>query len=172
MDKCHERLSLTRPSEATFSAKLMTTRSRQVVLIADDDPDGRLLAEEAFRECGFDDRLFIVSDGDDLLDFLSQRGSYVGAPRPDLILLDLNMPKMAGGEVLRRIKADEGFKTIPVVALTTSDAEEDVIAVYGLGASSYVTKPPSFDDFVELIRKVRNYWFETVRLPSRREGRQ
>lgn len=149
----------------------MISSSRHIILLADDDPDGRLLAEEAFKECGFGDSLFTVSDGDDLLHFLLKTGRYQGVdiPRPDLILLDLNMPRMGGSEVLERIKDVESLRSIPVIALTTSDSEEDVRSIYELGGSSYVTKPPSFDGFVKVMREILSYWFEVVKLPQRRD---
>jgi len=139
------------------------------ILMADDDPDDRFLVGEAITESQLATDFRSVEDGERLLDYLRQRGDYAApdaAPRPALILLDLNMPRKDGHEALREIKADPELRHIPVVVLSTSAAEQDVFGSYDLGASSYVTKPSSFDDLLALMGTLSAYWKGTVRLPS------
>lgn len=146
----------------------MTNRERITILMADDDPDDRLLVEDAFVEIRLDNPLVFVEDGIELMDYLHRRGAYThlaSTPLPGLILLDLNMPKKSGREALKEIKADPVLHTIPIVILTTSSAEEDILASYDLGTNSFIVKPVTFDKLVEVIRKVTQYWFEIVRLP-------
>jgi CheY-like chemotaxis protein len=146
----------------------MTNRERITILMADDDPDDRLLVQDAFDEIRLDNPLVFVEDGIELLDYLHRRGAYThlaGTPLPGLILLDLNMPKKDGREALKEIKQDPALRTIPVVILTTSNAEEDILRTYDLGTNSFIVKPVTFDKLVEIIRKVTQYWFEIVRLP-------
>jgi CheY-like chemotaxis protein len=138
------------------------------ILMADDDPDDCLLAEEALEESRLANDLRFVENGEELLDYLYQRGKYsnpVEAPRPGLILLDLNMPKKDGREALRELKAEPRFRQIPVVILTTSKAEEDIFRTYDLGASSFITKPVTFEALVDMMRTLGKYWFEIVELP-------
>jgi len=140
-----------------------------VILMADDDPDDRLLTQQALEESRVLNDLYFVEDGEQLLDFLARRGQYADAaqaPRPGLILLDLNMPRKDGREALREIKADPDLRRIPVVVMTTSQAEEDVYRSYDLGANSFITKPVTFDRLVELMRTLGKYWIEFVELPS------
>jgi CheY-like chemotaxis protein len=139
----------------------------QVVLMADDDNDDCLLVKMAFEESSMDGELRFVEDGEALLDYLYRRGEFANTelPRPWLILLDLNMPRKDGREVLRAIKSDPLLKTIPVIILSTSDEPDDIKASYELGASSYITKPGSFDGLVEMMESIRRYWFSTVKLP-------
>lgn len=142
---------------------------RITILMADDDPDDQLLVQDAFEEVHLNNQFAFVSDGIKLMDYLHRRGDYAdlaGTPLPGLVLLDLNMPKKDGREALREIKADPVLRTIPVVILTTSSAEEDILRTYDLGANSFIVKPVTFDKLVEIIRKVTNYWFEIVRQPS------
>ncbi len=136
--------------------------------MADDDPDDRELAREAIVASRLRNPLYFVEDGEELLDFLNRRGKYsVGtAPRPGLILLDLNMPRMDGREALRAIKADPILRTIPTVVLTTSNADEDVLNCYSLGANSFITKPVTYDRLVEVMRALGAYWFDIVDLPA------
>lgn len=139
------------------------------ILIADDDPDDCYLAEDALREARLMNDIRFVRDGEELLDYLYRRGPYAGkgaAPRPGLILLDLNMPRKDGREALQEIKADPELSRIPVVVLTTSRAEEDVLRTYQLGISGYVTKPVSFAGLVEAMQVIGRYWFEIVELPN------
>jgi CheY-like chemotaxis protein len=139
------------------------------ILLADDDPDDRFLTQEALRASRLANSLRFVNDGEELMDYLHRRGEYAGvndSPRPDLILLDLNMPKKDGREALEEIKADPDLRRIPVVALTTSRAEEDVDQVYDLGANSFITKPVTFGGLVEVMRELKKYWFEIVELPA------
>ena len=137
------------------------------ILLAEDDPDDRLLLQEALQEGRLANELTCVEDGEELLDYLHQRGKWAGgAPRPGLILLDLNMPKLDGREALRAIKADPSLRQIPVVVLTTSKAEEDVLRSYDLGANSFITKPVTFQSMVDLMRVLGRYWLEIVELPA------
>ncbi len=139
------------------------------ILIADDDPDDRMLAEEALEENRLANDLRFVEDGEELMDYLYRRGKYAKpgcAPRPGLILLDLNMPKKDGREALEEIKSDPRLKRIPVVVLTTSKTEEDILRTYDLGVNSFITKPVSFEELVEVMKNMGKYWFEIVELPS------
>lgn len=147
----------------------------KVILMADDDSDDRLLAQDALTEARLDGELRIVEDGEELLDYLMRRGKYAPqgsatAPRPSLILLDLNMPKRDGREVLREIKADPELRYIPVVVLTTSKADTDIAKVYELGASSFIAKPVKFDALVNVMRLLAAYWFGVVELPAKSNG--
>ncbi|HTK37164.1 MAG TPA: response regulator [Pyrinomonadaceae bacterium] len=138
------------------------------ILLADDDPDDRMLAKEAFVESRLRNQLEMVEDGEELMDYLSQRGKYSGAnqkPKPDLILLDLNMPRKDGREALREIKSSPELRRIPIVVLTTSKADEDVIRTYDLGVNSFITKPVTFEALVEVLTTLGRYWFEIVELP-------
>lgn len=138
------------------------------ILMADDDPDDRMLAREAMEENKVANQMVFVENGEELLDYLYQRGAYNAdnAPRPGLILLDLNMPRMDGREALRYIKSDPGLRRIPVVILTTSKAEEDIVRSYDLGVNSFITKPVTFDELVKVTREISSYWFGIVELPS------
>ena len=138
------------------------------ILMAEDDEDDRLLAQDAFDESCLANPLFFVNDGEELLDYLYHRGRYGAAeqfPLPGLILLDLNMPKKDGREALQEIKADANLKHIPIIVLTTSHEEEDVIRSYSLGVSSFITKPVTFEQLVEVIQCIGHYWFGIVALP-------
>ena len=142
------------------------------ILLADDDPDDRMLARDALDESRLANDLHEVCDGEELLEYLRRRGKYAdpaSAPRPGLILLDLNMPRKDGREALREIKADPELRSIPVVVLTTSQAEEDIYRTYDLGVSSFITKPVSFEGLVAVMKALGRYWFEIVELP-RRDG--
>ena len=146
----------------------MANSERITILMADDDPDDRLLVQDAFDEIRLANSLVFVVDGIDLMDYLHRRGEYAhlaGTPLPGLILLDLNMPKKDGREALKEIKSDPALRTIPIVVLTTSNAEEDILRTYDLGTNSFIVKPVTFDKLVEIIRKVTQYWLEIVRLP-------
>ncbi|MCS7091558.1 MAG: response regulator [Verrucomicrobiota bacterium] len=139
-----------------------------IILMADDDPDDRELTREAFHESRLANEFHTVEDGEALLDYLHRRGRFAhlnGTPLPGLILLDLNMPRKDGREALRKIKSDPQLRRIPIVVLTTSKAEEDILRSYDLGVNSYVTKPVTFASLVELVRVLGRYWFEVVELP-------
>lgn len=140
------------------------------ILMADDDPDDRLMAQEAFIEAHVANQLFFVEDGIQLLDYLYNRGSYadpIKAPRPGIILLDLNMPRKDGREALKEIKSDPVLRRIPIVVLTTSKAEEDILRTYDLGANSFITKPVTFERLVDIVKLLEAYWFEIVLLPGK-----
>ncbi len=140
-----------------------------VILMADDDADDRFLAEDALKEAHLKNDIRFVCDGEELMEYLCHRGKYIdpeSAPRPGLILLDLNMPRMDGREAIEQIKRDPDLKRIPVVVLTTSKAEEDVIRSYELGVCGYITKPVSFDDLIIVMKTIGKYWFEVVVLPE------
>ncbi|MEV6520390.1 response regulator [Longispora sp. NPDC051575] len=145
----------------------MTIPKPIIVLLVEDDPGDELMTREAFEENKVKNDLFVARDGEEALDFLYQRGEHTGAPRPDLILLDLNLPKYDGREVLAQIKADEDLSTIPVVVLTTSQAEEDVLRTYRLHANAYVNKPVDFTRFIEVVRQIDDFFVTVVKLPAR-----
>jgi CheY-like chemotaxis protein len=138
------------------------------ILMADDDADDRMLAADAMRESTLGNAFRCVEDGQELMDYLTRRGKYAraDAPRPGLILLDLNMPRKDGRQALEEIKSDPDLRRIPVVILTTSKTEEDVLRSYDLGANSFITKPVTFDRLVEIVRTLGNYWFRIVELPG------
>lgn len=137
------------------------------VLLVEDDPGDVLMTREAFEEHKVANRLSVVSDGVSAMAFLRREGEHAGAPRPDLVLLDLNLPRMDGREVLAAVKADEELRHIPVVVLTTSEAEEDVLRSYSLHANAYVTKPVDFERFIEVVRQIDDFFVSVVRLPRR-----
>jgi len=142
-----------------------------VILMADDDADDRFFTKEAFQENRIINELHFVKDGVELLEFLNRQGEYANKdhlPMPDLILLDLNMPRKDGRETLQEIKADPKLRTIPVVILTTSSAEEDIVRSYELGAAGYITKPIMFDQLVEITSILGKYFVQIVKLPPRR----
>ena len=146
------------------------------ILMADDDEEDRDLTRDALQDSRLANEMRFVSDGQDLMDYLRREGRYadpgVDAPRPGIILLDLNMPKKDGREALAEIKSDESLRQIPVVVLTTSKDEEDVLRTYDLGVNSFITKPVTFAGLVEVMRSWTRYWFEIVELPEpQREGR-
>ena len=139
------------------------------ILICDDDADDRMLTRQALEEAHVSNAVHFVEDGEQLLDYLYQRGAYAGetgkAPRPGLILLDLNMPNMDGREALKVIKADEKLRDIPIVVLSTSSLDEDIVRSYKLGVNSFITKPVTFSGFVEAMNVLGRYWLEIVELP-------
>ena len=137
------------------------------ILLVDDDPGDTLMIKEAFEENKVRNELSCVSDGVDALRFLRREGEFADAPRPDLILLDLNLPRKDGREVLAEVKADPDLRTIPVVVLTTSEAEEDILRSYDLHANAYVTKPVDFERFIEVVRQIDDFFVTVVKLPRR-----
>jgi CheY-like chemotaxis protein len=141
--------------------------------VADDDPTDRRWTQEAVQTTGLGNPLYFVEDGEELLDYLRRRGRFRDAdtaPRPGVILLDLNLPRLDGREALREIKGDPDLHLIPVVVLTTSQAEEDLMRCYDLGANSFITKPDTFEALVAAIRTLGEYWFGIVRIPNGRVG--
>lgn len=139
------------------------------ILCAEDDADDRLLMRDALEESRLGDRLVFVEDGEELMAYLRRQGQWTDAslsPRPGLILLDLNMPRKDGREALREIKQDERLRLIPVVVLTTSSAESDILSSYGIGANSYIIKPVTFAGLVGVMRTLGRYWSSTVALPA------
>jgi CheY-like chemotaxis protein len=148
----------------------MTVKAKPVaILMADDDPEDQSLARQALEVAKLSNPLYCVNDGEELMDFLKHRGEYAApgsSPRPGIILLDLNMPRKGGRRALAEIKADRDICAIPVIILTTSAAEEDLISCYQLGTSGFVTKPVSFDGLVKVMRTLADYWFEIVQLPK------
>ena len=137
------------------------------VLLVEDDPGDVVLIKEAFEYNKVHNALHIVSDGVQALDFLYRRDGHENAPRPDLVLLDLNLPRKDGREVLEEVKADPDLRTIPIVVLTTSEAEEDILRSYDLHANAYVTKPVDFDRFIEVVRLIDDFFVTVVKLPTR-----
>ena len=141
------------------------------VLLVEDSPGDVRLTKEAFREANGEINLHVACDGMEAMAFLKHEGSYANSPRPDFILLDLNLPRMDGREVLARIKNDEHLKTIPTIILTTSSAEEDIVRSYQLQANCYLSKPVQLDDFEGVVRSINDYWLITAKLPQRRDDR-
>ncbi|MCP5063527.1 MAG: response regulator [Ignavibacteriae bacterium] len=142
-------------------------RSTITVLYAEDDLDDQFLLKEAWEENNILNPLQIVNDGTEVIDYLKNKGEYVDSekyPLPGLILLDLNMPKMNGAETLEKIKNDKDLKNIPVIVLTTSKAEEDIISSYDLGVNSFITKPVSFEGLIKMVSVFNKYWFQIVEL--------
>jgi len=137
----------------------------EILLVEDNAGDVRL-TREALKDAKVLNTLHVVRDGEEAMDYLCRKGKYADAPRPDLILLDLNLPRKDGREVLAEIKADEDLKRIPVVILTTSKSEEDVLKMYNLHANCYVTKPLDLDQFIRVVQAIEDFWFTVVRLPD------
>jgi two-component system, chemotaxis family, response regulator Rcp1 len=135
------------------------------ILLVEDNPGDVRLTQEAFKDSKMRNNLYVVEDGVEALQFLNQEVPYVDAPRPDIILLDLNLPRMSGREVLEAIKNDDTLKLIPVVILTTSDDERDIVASYALHANCYITKPVDMKQFVTIVQNVKDFWFTIVKLP-------
>ncbi|MEO3747719.1 response regulator [Plantactinospora sp. B5E13] len=138
------------------------------ILVVDDDPGDVLMIEEALAGSGIPKTIDVVGDGEEAMEFLRGVGRHTGASRPDVILLDLNMPRMDGRQVLTEVKGDEDLRTIPIVVLTTSNAENDVLGSYSLRANAYVTKPIDLDDFNEVVRRIDEFFGQIVVLPKRR----
>ena len=137
------------------------------ILLVEDDPGDVLMTREAFEHHGVPNNVSVVGDGVSALEFLRKQGQFAQSPTPDLVLLDLNLPKMDGLEVLAVAKGDPMLRHIPVVVLTTSDAQEDIVGSYSLHANAYVTKPVDFDRFIDVVRQIDEFFVSVVRLPSR-----
>ncbi|NNJ10199.1 response regulator [Chloroflexales bacterium ZM16-3] len=136
------------------------------ILLVEDNPGDVRLTQEALRDAKVSTRMYVAIDGVQAMAFLRHEGVYADVPRPDLILLDLNLPKMSGREVLAEIKGNVEFRRIPVVILTTSQAEQDIFETYNLHANAYVTKPVDLDQFAKVVKSIEDFWFEIVRLPN------
>jgi len=143
----------------------MMVRPIELLLVEDSEPDVRL-TKEALLEAKVKNRLSVVEDGVEAMTFLHREGAHAAAPRPDLILLDLNLPRKDGRQVLKELKADESLKRIPVVILTTSKNEEDVLRAYDLHANCYITKPVDFNRFMEVVKSIEDFWLTVVKLPD------
>ncbi|MGD0857268.1 MAG: response regulator [Dehalococcoidia bacterium] len=141
-----------------------------IILLAEDNPADFQLTAEALKESKIRNQLFHVNDGVEVLEFLRKKDKYTDVPRPDVILMDLNMPRKDGRRTLQEIKEDPDLKTIPVVILTVSDAEEDIVKSYNLHANCYVTKPMDLDEFSRVVRGIENFWFTIVKLPPNKEA--
>ena len=137
------------------------------ILLVEDNPGDVRLAQEALKESKVRNKLFIVEDGVEAMGFLRQTGKYKDAPRPDLILLDLNLPRKSGREVLTEVKTDDNLRRIPVVVLTVSKAEEDIVKCYDHHANCYITKPLDFNQFIEVTKSIEDFWLNIVRLPPK-----
>lgn len=143
-----------------------------VILLADDDEEDRMLACDALKESRLSNDIYCVTDGEDLMEYLHRQGKYTTeaeSPRPGLILLDLNMPKKDGREALREIKSDPQLRQIPVVVMTTSKAHEDIFNSYDSGASSFISKPVTFEGLIDVMKGLGRYWFEIIDLPRQEE---
>lgn len=150
----------------------MKKSSSIIILMADDDPEDRMLAADALVEARLDNELHFVTDGEELIQYLNRQGQFanlVDTPLPGLILLDLNMPRKDGREALKELKEDPKLRHIPVVVLTTSKAETDIVKTYDLGVNSFITKPVTFDGLVDVMRGLGQYWFSIVSLPPRNQ---
>lgn len=147
---------------------MKTTKSINL-LIADDDPDDRMMTQAALEESYLLNNLYFVENGQELMDFLKRRGKYTDpatSPRPDLVLLDLNMPRKDGREALMEIKADPELRSIPIIVLTTSKSEQDILKSYDLGVNCFISKPVLFEELIEVVRSIGQYWFDIVKLPN------
>ena len=141
------------------------TKSVEILLVEDNEGDIGLV-EEVFEDAKIRNIIHVVEDGEEAMLFLYKQKQFADVPTPDIILLDLNLPQKDGREVLEEIKTDDDLKRIPVVVLTTSKAEEDIIKSYDLHANSYITKPVDFDQFIKVVRSIEDFWLEVVRLPK------
>jgi two-component system, chemotaxis family, response regulator Rcp1 len=135
------------------------------ILLVEDSPADVIITREAFEEARLLNEIHVVEDGVQAMEFLRREGRYASAPRPDLILLDLNLPRKNGREVLAEIKNDPNLKSIPVIVLTTSSADEDILKAYDMHANCYVVKPVGFENFLKAVQSIRNFWFSVVALP-------
>jgi CheY-like chemotaxis protein len=146
----------------------MVRKETIIILMAEDDPDDRMLTKDALQEARLANDMYFVEDGEELMDYLYHRGKYAdpkSSPLPGLILLDLNMPRKDGREALKEIKGDHDLRQIPIVILTTSKAEEDILRSYDLGVNSFIIKPVTFEALVDVMKTLAKYWFEIVELP-------
>lgn len=158
------------PNKTVFMESTHTGMRFIEILLVEDNPGDARLVLESFKDSRILNSLFVVKDGEEAMNFLNRQGGFSDAPRPDLILLDLNLPRKDGREVLAEIKSDERFKRIPVVILTTSGAEKDIRKSYDLHANCFITKPLDFHQFMNVIRSVENFWLTIVKLPPNGAG--
>lgn len=148
---------------------IINTRNEVMhILLVEDNPGDIRLTQEALKDGPFRHELFVVKDGVEALNFVRKTGMYADVPTPDLILLDLNLPRKDGREVLAEIKSEDNLKLIPVVILTTSDADQDILKSYALHANCFITKPVDLDQFIHIIRQLELFWFTIVQLPGRK----
>lgn len=152
-------------SANVFRQSIMISNRPIKLLLVEDDLGDSDLIEEAFEDSTYPVKISLVRDGIQAIAYLRREDDYAKASLPDLILLDLNLPRMGGQEVLKTLKSDDNFKHIPVIVLTTSDSQEEILTAYNLGANCYVCKPLGLQEFMELIRTMENYWFTVVKLP-------
>jgi Response regulators consisting of a CheY-like receiver domain and a winged-helix DNA-binding domain len=145
---------------------VLISKPVEILLVEDNEGDVGLI-EEVFEEINIRNKLHVAMDGEEAIQFLRGEGKFSDSTRPDIILLDLNLPKKDGREVLREIKEDEGLKNIPVVVLTTSGAEKDIFRAYELHANAYVNKPLDFDQFISVVKSVSSFWLGIVKLPTK-----
>jgi CheY-like chemotaxis protein len=143
---------------------LRNTKDKPRILLVEDNPGDIRLTQEAFKESALDIQMDVVTDGEMALDFLFKKGRFADSPKPDIVLLDLNLPKKNGIEVLKEVKAEQTLKKIPIIVLTTSDADHDISKAYSLHANCYILKPVDFDDFARVIKLIEAFWFNTVQL--------
>jgi len=146
-----------------------TTKAVEILLV-EDSPADVALTQEALEDSKLSNNLYIVNDGEEALAFLHKEGKYASMPKPDLILLDLNLPKKTGLEVLREVKKDETLRLIPVVIMTVSKDEKDIVESYRLHANCYIRKPVKFGEFIEIVKSIENFWFSIVTLPTKAEN--
>lgn len=135
------------------------------VLLVEDNPGDIRLTQEAMKEAKLTNTLYVARNGMDAMDFLNKQGSFIDAPRPDLVLLDLNLPRLSGREVLKRMKDDPDLRRIPVIVLSTSDAHRDILESYDLHANCYINKPVDFEEFLKVVQSIECFWFQLVKLP-------
>lgn len=136
------------------------------ILLAEDNPGDVALTRRALRESKVNNNLHVVNDGEEALRFLRKEGEHAGVPRPDLVLLDINMPKRSGLEVLEVVKGEEHLRTIPICMLTTSEDDQDILSAYAHHANAFVKKPVDLEQFIEVVRKIEDFWFTIVKLPG------
>jgi len=139
--------------------------SEQPILLVDDNPDDIMIAKRAFKKCAIRNKVYVTEDGEEAIQFLRKEGTYKDVPKSGLVILDLNMPKVDGFEVLKTIKGDSKLKSIPIIVLTSSSRSEDVERAYKLGCNSFVVKPASFEDFVEAVMEIKRYWLTLSKIP-------
>lgn len=147
----------------------MDTRPVEILMVEDNDGDV-FLTTEALKTAKVSNHISVVRDGVEAMDFLARKGKYAAAPRPELILLDLNLPRRDGRQVLEEIKADPALRTIPVVVLTTSTAEQDILRTYDLHANCYIVKPVDFQSLMQIVQSIESFWLTVVRLPNKQNG--
>jgi len=141
------------------------TITERLILLVDDSPDDIMIAKRAFEKCQIRNKVYVTHDGEEAIQFLRKEGNYKDAPTSALVILDLNMPKVDGFEVLKAIKSDDNLKSIPIIVLTSSERDEDIERAYKLGCNSFIVKPASFNDFVEAVMEIKRYWLSLSKIP-------